>query len=168
MVKKLQRKCKYLIIKLLRIKDKAHSVAIGFTAGMLINFVPSFGFGPVISVGVARIFRGNTVAGFLGGISLLWAFPILFYLNLVVGNACIPFTDPNVIVDETPVLEVGLQVGKAFFIGMLVNMLLFGVATYFAIYFLITKYRKRLLSYVYKVWIPQKYEKKEKKEKKTH
>jgi uncharacterized protein (DUF2062 family) len=158
MLKKLKRSFKFLLIKLLRIKDKAHSVAIGFTMGLLINFVPSFGFGPVISVAIARIARGNTVAGFLGGISLIWAFPFLFYLNVLVGNLILPFDVAEIVSvnEENPAIEVGLHLGKAFFIGMFINIIIFGIVSYFSMLFIVTKYRKRILSYIYRVWLPQR------------
>jgi uncharacterized protein (DUF2062 family) len=159
MIKKLERRFKYLIIKLLRIHDKAHSIALGFSLGLLINFVPSFGFGPVVSVAFAKIFRGNTVAGFLGGVSLIWAFPILFYANFLLGDALLSLETTDMIgdiSDTEDVLEAGLHLGKAFFIGMFINMLIVGTIIYFSVYALITKYRKKLLMYIYRVWLPQK------------
>jgi uncharacterized protein (DUF2062 family) len=159
MIKKLERRFKYLIIKLLRIHDKAHSIAIGFSLGLLINFVPSFGFGPVLSVAFAKLFRGNTVAGFLGGISLIWAFPVLFYLNLLAGDIFLSLEATEIlggISDSEDALEAGLHIGKAFFVGMFINMFIVGTIIYFSVYALITKYRKKLLMYIYRVWLPQK------------
>lgn len=159
MFKKFERRFKFLLISLLRIHDKSHSIALGFCLGTLINFVPSFGFGPVISVAFARLFRGNSVAGFLGGVSLIWAFPILFYLNFIVGQALLPAELTEIveeIKDTGDAIEAGLHLGKAFFIGMVVNMVVAGVTIYFAILTVLTKYRKRLLKYVYRVWLPQK------------
>lgn len=150
------RRSKFLIIKLLRIRDKAHSVAIGFTGGLLINFVPSFGLGPIISVGVAKLFRGNLVAGFIGGISLIWAFPILFYLNLMTGNLFIPLKEHADVEYQSTIVQMGVYLGKSFLFGMLLNMIIFGILTYLLIYFLISKYRKRLLHYISKSWLPQK------------
>lgn len=156
---KLSRHTKYTIIKLLRIKDKAHSTAIGFTLGLLINFVPSFGFGPVFSVACAKLFRGNSVAGFLGGISLIWAFPLLFYLNFLIGNALLPVELSEIVEDmgdPSDAIEATLHLGKAFFIGMFTNMFFAALIVYFLIYTMITKYRKPLLRYIYKTWLPQK------------
>ncbi|WP_220154046.1 DUF2062 domain-containing protein [Rossellomorea aquimaris] len=75
MIRKKLRKFKCLTLKLLRLKGNAHSIALGFTVGLIINFVPSFGIGPVISTACAKIFKGNPFAGLVGGVSLIWAFP---------------------------------------------------------------------------------------------
>lgn len=159
MLKKLERNFKFLLISLLRIHDKSHSIALGFSLGLLINFVPSFGFGPVISVGFAKLFRGNTMAGFLGGVSLIWAFPLLFYFNFVVGQAVLPVEFIEIVeeIEGTgDAIEAGLHLGKAFFIGMLINMIGAGIAIYFIVLTVITKYRKRTLKYIYRVWLPKK------------
>lgn len=159
MIRKLERNFKFLVISLLRIHDKAHSIALGFSLGLIINFVPSFGFGPVISLGFAKLFRGNTMAGFLGGVSLIWAFPIFFYINFVVGQAILP-VEFSEIVEEIEgtgdAIEAGLNLGIAFFIGMIINMIGTGIAIYFIVLTIITKYRKRLLKYIYLVWLPKR------------
>jgi uncharacterized protein len=90
MLTKLQRRTKLLILKLLRIRDNAHSVALGFTIGFLVHFMPSFGIGPIISTTAARLFKGNAIAGLISGVLFIWMFPFFFYLNIVVGNLCIP------------------------------------------------------------------------------
>lgn len=155
MIKKQLRKLKFLLIRLLRIKDNAHSIAIGFTIGFLINFVPSFGIGPLLSAISAKLLRGNSFAGFIGGISFLWAFPLLFYLNIVVGENLFPIELFNIgggIEDTEEALVVGLQIGKAFFIGMLINMLLFGSSMYFISYTILKRYRYDLLMFIYRKW----------------
>ncbi|RXI96677.1 DUF2062 domain-containing protein [Anaerobacillus alkaliphilus] len=163
MINKQLRKLKYLCIRLLRIKDKAHSVASGFTVGFLMNFIPSFGFGPFLSTISPKLVRGNPVAGFIGGIAFVWAFPLFFYLNVVVGEALLPIsveTKIDIILEELEegieepeeVINASLKIGKAFVVGMLTNILLFGVGIYFFIYYIIKKYRRDLLRIVHKNW----------------
>ncbi|MCM3760251.1 DUF2062 domain-containing protein [Alkalihalobacillus oceani] len=149
------RKFKFLLIRLLRIKDNAHHIAIGFTADLLINFVPSFGIGPIISIASAKLVRGNLTSGFIGGISIIWAFPLLFYLNMVVGEKLIPIEldELGESIEETvEVLKVGVRIGKAFFIGMCMNMLVFGLIIYFLTYTIIKRYRKSALTFLTKKW----------------
>lgn len=156
LLKKLERRFKFLLISLFRIHDNFKSIALGFSLGSLINFVPSFGFGPVISVAFAKLFRGNAVAGFLGGVSLIWTFPILFYLNYIVGQALLPVELTEIvedIEDAGNAIEAGLHLGKSFFVGMAVNMVVAGVVVYFVVLTVITRYRKRLLKYIYRVWM---------------
>src|SRR6478752_362796 len=86
----LKRRFKYLLIKLLRLKDHSHKVALGFSLGSIVNFIPTFGFGLMISVGLAKLCKGNSIAGLIGGMLFMWAFPLLFYLNMVVGSYIFP------------------------------------------------------------------------------
>lgn len=163
MITKQLRKLKYLFIRLWRLKDRTHYIALGFTIGLIINFMPTFGIGPFLSTVGAKLFKGNSVAGFIGGIAFIWAFPILFYLNIIVGEALLPIkieTKIDIIVDEievvfsepVEVLVASLKIGKVFFIGMVVNMLLFGIVTYTLSYFIFKKYRIDTLKFIYKKW----------------
>jgi uncharacterized protein (DUF2062 family) len=155
LINKQIRKIKFLLIKLLRIKDNAHSIALGFTVGLIINFVPSFGFGPLLSTAGAKILRGNPLAGFIGGISIIWAFPILFYLNYLVGEIIYPvkLTKVGDSLDNTDeALEVGLQLGQAFFIGMGINVIVFCLITYPLVFYMVKKYRGSVLYFIHKKW----------------
>jgi uncharacterized protein len=153
MIRKKLRECKCLTLKLLRLKDNSHSISLGFTVGLLINFVPSFGIGPFISTAIAKVFKGNSFAGLVGGVSLIWAFPFFFYLNLVVGYLFYPIDviDPSTYYTSEAV-DVGLQLGKAFFIGMFINIPFFGILTYFIMNSIVRKYRETMLMYVHKKW----------------
>ncbi len=156
MVKKLLRRTKFLTIKLLRIKDNAHSVSLGFTIGFLINFVPSFGLGPLISTTVAKLLRGNAIAGLIGGVLFIWIFPFLFYLNIVVGDFCIPIEinelEGDELEDAEEVIDAGLSIGKAFFVGMIINMVVFGISLYYITFYIVKKHRMKLLRLVHKSW----------------
>ncbi|MGM0851317.1 MAG: DUF2062 domain-containing protein [Bacillota bacterium] len=153
MIRKKLRECKCLTLKLLRLKDNSHSIALGFTVGLLINFVPSFGIGPIISTACAKVFKGNSFAGLVGGVTLIWAFPFFFYLNLVVGYLFYPIDviDPSIDYAREAV-NVGVRLGKAFFIGMFINIPLFGILTYFIINSIVRNYRETMLTYVQKKW----------------
>ncbi|QHE61464.1 DUF2062 domain-containing protein [Rossellomorea vietnamensis] len=146
MIRKKLRELKCLTLKLLRLKDNAHSIALGFTVGLLINFVPSFGIGPIISTASAKIFKGNPFAGLVGGVSLIWAFPFFFYLNLVVGHLFFPLDSSG------DAVGVGLQIGKAFFTGMMINIPLCGILTYAIMNSAVKKYRGTLLTFVQRKW----------------
>lgn len=161
MFRKQRRRLKYLIIRLLRIKDRAHGIARGFTFGFLVNFVPTFGFGPVISGIGPKLVKGNTVAGLIGGLLFLWAFPFMFYFNIIVGEAVLPIDITEKIeaviieteeVETEEVVEVGVKIGKAFIVGMFLNMLIFGSICYTIIYLLIKHSRKETLRSVRNNW----------------
>lgn len=150
MVHVIQRRIKFLLLKFLRLKGSAHSISIGFTLGASINFIPSFGIGVLISVTIAKLCRGNPIAGFLGGISLMWVFPILFYLNVLTGRFIFPNIDKSVL--NQSVLT-SLSLGWTFIIGMLINIVLFICLLYPPIYLICKRYQKRILQYIYVKWV---------------
>jgi uncharacterized protein (DUF2062 family) len=147
------RRFKFLLIKLFRLKDNAHKISLGFTVGFLINFIPSFGVGPLISAAGAKLFKGNPLAGFIGGVSLIWLFPFMFYLNVIVGNTLFPygiFPSAAGMVPHGVPLGSSLHVGAAFLLGMLVNILFFGMVSYFLIFSIVQKYRSNCLTAIKK------------------
>jgi uncharacterized protein len=151
MIIKRLRNIKFLLLKLLRINDSAHGIAIGFTVGVLINFVPSFGIGPILSALCAKLFKGNPFAGFVGGLASLWAFPLLFYLNIVVGEILLSVDTPKL--EQMGQIFTGNSlIWKAFIVGMILNMLVFGSIIYFIIYYFVKKYRYDILMFIYKKW----------------
>ncbi len=157
----LKRRFKYLLIKLLRLKDHSHKVALGFSLGSVVNFVPTFGFGLILSVGLAKLCKGNSIAGLIGGMFFMWAFPLMFYLNTVVGGYIFPIDLDQTLLQNTDEdldnrLELGAKVGQNFLTGMILNSFLFGSILYIASYYIINQYRGFLLHYISKKWIVKK------------
>ncbi|QTC42567.1 DUF2062 domain-containing protein [Bacillus sp. V3] len=155
MFKKYARTLKCLTLKLLRIKDNSHKISLGFTLGLMVNFVPSFGIGPVLSTLIAKIFKGNAYAGLVGGVFLIWAFPLCFYINYLVGNLLIPVEVIHANTVTNAVYSVhhsAVEIGKAFIIGMVVNVIFFGVIVYKIVHALISRHRHSLLTFVHKKW----------------
>ncbi|MBM7662395.1 uncharacterized protein (DUF2062 family) [Bacillus mesophilus] len=155
MINKQLRKIKYLLIRLFRIKSNAHSIAVGFTVGSLMNFVPSFGLGPLLSAASAKLVRANTLAGFIGGLSFLWLFPLFFYLNVIIGELFIPidvFELEESLGDTEEAIEASFQVGKAFLFGMVINLVVFGLVIYLLSYMMIRKYRSEVLQLICQKW----------------
>ncbi|NKE04409.1 DUF2062 domain-containing protein [Mesobacillus selenatarsenatis] len=151
MINKNLRRLKFLLIKLLRIKENAHNVSLGFTLGFLIHFIPSFGMGPVLSTVSAKLFKGNPVAGFISGVALIWLFPFLFYLNVVVGETLFPYgIFPSAAGMPSHGLDAGIHLGAVFFMGMVINIILFGMFVYYLIYTIMRKYRLNFLALVKK------------------
>jgi len=151
----LQRKAKHLLLKLLRLKDSRYSISIGFTAGFLVNFIPTFGVGPIVSTAAAKLVRGNAIAGLVGGVSFMWLFPFLFYLNFLIGDLFLP-AESNLVeadIDEAlEVIDAGIYIGKAFFIGMVVNMLVAGIILYSITFSIISRKREHILKLINKHW----------------
>lgn len=128
---RLRRQMRYNFIRLFRIKAASEHVARGFALGIIVNFLPTFGAGVLISGFVARTLGGNVVAGVIGGASLSWAWPFLFYLNIRVGSWLLhkgaAVNDPHELSDGA----LGKAVwGQAFSVGVFVNCLVLGGLAY--------------------------------------
>ncbi len=134
-------------IRLFRIRAASERVARGFAVGLIINFLPTFGFGVLISGFVARTFGGNVVAGFVGGALLTWAWPFLFFLNLRVGALVLhkraPIADPDQLTDTMLSKVVW---GQAFSIGAFINSLVVGLAAYLLLRLLYHEIRQPVLN----------------------
>ncbi len=119
------------LIRLFRIRGQSEKVARGFAVGMIVNFFPTFGFGVLISGFVAKLFGGNAAAGLVGGATLTFFWPLLFYFNLRTGGL---FVRPPVVVDSPEdVTEKAMDAlvwGQAFTIGAIVNSVLIGLSVY--------------------------------------
>ncbi len=117
-------------------------------AGLIVNFFPTFGLGVLISGFVARLFGGNAIAGLVGGASLMFFWPFLFYLNIAVGGLVFP---PEVLVDEladvTEKTVNALVWGKTFLLGAVVNSLVVGLAVYFLALLLYGRLRPAVLNW---------------------
>lgn len=133
---------RYQAIRLFRIRDRTERIARGFALGLIINFLPTFGFGVLISGFLARIFGGHIVAGFVGGATLTFAWPLLFYFNIRTGNFILmgdPPVDDAGAMSEQAMTQ--LVWGRAFMMGMTANMLGVGLAVYIAIRLLYRRVR---------------------------
>lgn len=138
--RRLQRALVLYGIRFFRLRGSNERAARGFAAGVFLNFLPTFGLGGVIAALLAHFIRANAAAAFLGGFSLAFMWPVLFFLNIQTGAL---FIAPEVpLRDLADAYSAGGQAllwGKTFLIGSVIN----GVATSVATYFLfLALYRK--------------------------
>lgn len=133
---------RYNAIRFFRIRAASERIARGFALGMIINFLPTFGFGVLISGFFARMFGGHTIAGLIGGASLTFAWPILFIFNIRAGSWILQVESPELRSDDTiEQLPDQLLWGRAFILGMTANMLGVGLAVYLVIRLLYRRVR---------------------------
>ncbi len=152
---KLKRRKKYYLIRLFRQKSSPHHVAVGFTMGLIPSWFPTFGLGPALSVGLAKLVRANTFAAIVGGVigTLIW--PLLFLLNYKVGSLLL---DRNTRIDELEDVEYINAVhhtlngidsihssGYLFLTGAVINIIISSLFIYFLVYFIFKKYRVSIL-----------------------
>jgi uncharacterized protein len=87
---KLKRISKYYLLRFSRIKASPQQVAYGITLGFIPCWFPTFGLGPIISAGLARMFKANILAAFAGGLLGTPLWPALFFLNYKTGSLFFP------------------------------------------------------------------------------
>lgn len=118
-------------IRLFRVQGESERVARGFALGLIVNFFPTFGFGVLISGVFARLLGGNAIAGILGGSTLTFFWPLLFYLNMQVGGLLFPSPVPVDDVDDVTRASFDALVwGKTFIAGAIWNSLVVGLVVY--------------------------------------
>jgi uncharacterized protein (DUF2062 family) len=137
-----------LSIRLFRIREESERVARGFALGLVVNFFPTFGLGVLISGFVARLFGGNAAAGLVGGATLTFFWPALFYLNMRVGGL---FFRPEIPVEDledvTQKTVNALVWGRSFMVGAVLNSLIAGTAVYLTLRAVYRQIRPGSLAY---------------------
>lgn len=148
---KISRKIKFHLIRLFRIKAGAHQVALGFTLGFIPHWFPTFGLGPILSLGLAKFARANLISAVLGGLIGTPLWPILFFLNYRSGSLLHMKSSKVDEIKEVEYLGVvetvsNFHTGSTLFLtGALVNILLFSIPLYLIVYFIFKKYRVKIL-----------------------
>jgi uncharacterized protein len=148
---KLKRRLKYYLLRLFRLKAGPHQIAMGLTLGFVPNWFPTFGLGPMLSVGLAKLTGVNLIAAVIGGVLGAPIWPVLFLLNYKVGSLI--FSEPSKVndIEEVDYYEaiddtVGVASGSLQYItGTLVNVVLSSVLVYLSIYLLFRRYRLNIL-----------------------
>ena len=76
---------KLIYIKLVKIDDSPHKIAVGFGLGVFAGIMPFAG--PVIAVFLAILFKVNRASAFLGGlITNTWITVVAFLFSIKVGS----------------------------------------------------------------------------------
>ncbi len=143
-----RRKLRFNILKFLRLKDMPGRVALGFALGACVNFYPTFGFGVPLAIFIAGLVRGNLAASFLGDVIFKPLFPIMFYFDLVTGSKLIGQGITHIRYVMHGLLKLDWKiyqlVGKAFFLGALLNTLILGTILYIAVYEIFSRYHRQM------------------------
>ena len=151
----IRRTIKYYLLRLFRLNASPHRVAAGFTMGLIPNWLPTFGLGPALSVGLAKLVRVNIFSAIVGAVLGTPLWPLLFLLNYKVGSLIL---NRNTKVDEIEDIEYidALQhipegvnsihsSGYIFLTGATINILISSIFIYLITYFLFKEYRVRIL-----------------------
>lgn len=148
-MRRLKDVCLLHAIRFFRLRASTERVARGYALGMVANFLPTFGFSVVISGFLARLFGGNLIAGIIGGMTLTFFWPFLFFLNIKVGSI---FLRPPIAVDDmedvTDQTVDALVWGQTFMIGAVINGVIFGLLSYVIVLLLYRRIQPRALAWL--------------------
>lgn len=132
----------YQAIRFFRLQGTREKAARGFAIGLACNFYPTFGLGGIFGGFLARLCGGSMVAGFVGGTTLAFVWPLVFYFNIRTGALFLP---PPIVVDDledvTERTMSALLWGKTFAIGAVVNSVAAIAASYFLFLLLFDRIR---------------------------
>lgn len=155
---KIKRRIKYYLLRLFRIKASPQQVAFSLTLGFIPSWIPTFGIGPILSVGITKVLRGNIIAAVIGGVIGTPIWPLLFFLNYKMGSL---FFLKQINLDEVDDIEyvetlnetVGsIQSGSVLFLaGSVINIIVFSLIMYGGVYILLKKYRGHILQKLQKI-----------------
>ena len=78
---------KYTTLRIKRLPGSPHSIALGFTFGVIAAMTPLFGFHFIIGIFLAWIFGASVIASLIGNfVGNPWTFPFICILNLKIGS----------------------------------------------------------------------------------
>ncbi|WP_174732191.1 DUF2062 domain-containing protein [Mesobacillus harenae] len=150
---KLKRQSKYFLIRLFRQKSSPHEVAMGLSVGFVPNWFPTFGLGPVFSIGIAKLTKVNVISAFMGGVIGTPLWPVFFLLNYKTGSLFLNQPREEIELKEVEYLEVfnntigNLQSGSLQFLtGALINIVISSWAVYLISYVIFKRYRMDILA----------------------
>ncbi len=151
---KYRRRIKYYLLKLFRLQDSSKAVAGGIAWGVFVHFYPTCGFGALLAVGLAGLFRANLIAATLGWAISMPLFPLFFYLNYLMGDLLLgqspAMVHQSLHVATVVELRELLYVGQAFLIGSAMNGLIVVTLTWWVLYLLLKRYRTTALKFIRK------------------
>jgi uncharacterized protein (DUF2062 family) len=129
-------------------------VAGGFAWGSFVHFYPTFGFGAVFAIAIARLFGTNILAATIGWAVAMPLFPLFFYLNFKVGDLLSGVSTTNIgaAMQEIMHMKFGslIYIGKAFLIGSVINGIVGVILIRWVSYLLLKRYRKKTLLFIYR------------------
>ena len=78
---------KYVSLRIKRLPGTPHSIALGFTFGVIAAMTPLFGLHFIIGIFLAWIFGASVIASLIGNfVGNPWTFPFICILNLKIGS----------------------------------------------------------------------------------
>ncbi len=142
--------------QIVEIKEKPYKVALGCALGISINFIPTLGIGFILAFFLAALLRVNQASAAVTSLLTGPLVPLMYALNFVIGGLILaPVMEKEsllefIIGQYSLILKVGHfqdkifsffeLFGFTFLLGAAVNAVIFGIAFYFFVNFMLNKY----------------------------
>lgn len=148
---KYKRLIKYYLLRFFRSADSPSLAAGGFACGMVVHFIPTFGFALPIAFLLAKITRTSALASSIACTLTAPLFPIWFYLNVIIGKLVLGNSPShNLTVNTYAILESLNSLSKNFFVGCFINSLLCLSLVWLLGYFFLKRYKNTILNFIKK------------------
>ena len=127
----------------IKTKTSSRSIALGFAIGTLISILPTPGMNLLIGLLIILIFKSISKISLIASIFFwnpLTLIPI-YYLSYALGNALLP--SPQTTVFDIQMFNLIYNFSRNYIIGNLIIATIFTVGSYYLIYHLVERYKKR-------------------------
>ncbi|PMQ02465.1 MAG: hypothetical protein CBR30_02150 [Dictyoglomus sp. NZ13-RE01] len=136
----LKRFLRYLYIRLIRINDSPEKIAMGFSVGVFIGIFPTFGFGGILALLLAKAFKLNYISAIIGTFIMnYFTSPIFWSLSYFVGSLLLEGKLDFTVFKNGHIKSFAVT----YLIGNLIVSFLFSVLSYFVVKKIVISYRKR-------------------------
>ena len=146
MLNKLRRLLRYSYLKLLRLKDKPHTVALGLAIGIFVGFTPTIPVQTYIALAIAFLIRGSKLTAMMGvWISNPLNMAAFYYMEYKVGKWVLSSKVAFKPLDYSifTLLQEAQRAMKVMMVGGLVLGIPAGIITYILAYQVVLRAKRR-------------------------
>ncbi len=146
MVNRFVRLIRYLYLKLVRLKDKPHTVALGLAIGVFIGFTPTIPIQTYIALALAFLFKGSKLAAVMGvWISNPLNMAAFYFMDYKVGKWILGSQEAFRPLDYSifTLLHEAQKAMKVMMVGGIILGIPAGIATYLITYQIVQKAKRR-------------------------
>ncbi|MGE5397570.1 MAG: DUF2062 domain-containing protein [Chitinophagales bacterium] len=151
-IRRIKKRVYAYLLEFFQKDDAPIRLAIGFAIGVCVNFLPTFGFGFPLAIALSFITRTSIIGSLIGETLSKVFFPIFLLLDVFTGNLLCPFPNTMYTPDSVMAIFSGWKSFQPYavplLIGMSVNILLAGSLITFINYWLLSRYRKKIIKFL--------------------
>ena len=143
---RLSRLLRYFYLKLIRLKDKPHTVALGLALGVFVGFTPTIPVQTYIALALAFLFKGSKIAAIMGvWISNPLNMAAFYFMDYKVGKWILDSRVAFKPMDYSvfTLLQEAQKVMKVMMVGGIVLGIPAGILTYIITFQIASKAKRR-------------------------